>query len=347
MRTTLNRGCRKTVSRADATAARDNGPIPLRLSRMPFTFFAHQAPVLPVARRWPNATDGVALVIGSMAPDLAYLLNGSRFAIWAHAFPWLVTFCVPVTICLSWIVVRVLAPVVPAHLPQLGNFRLQDYRGLATHRFGIVSTPVCAFVGALSHVAFDSLTPRMGLGRPKRRLVRRRHHRGRLVRSAADGLPDAPVPRTRRRHRALHLDALVLRQTGLDDRPRRARTRPSHGVERSGAGVGGGGRTDRNAGLDRSGFGGVRHGPAADHRRRLRRHDRRCARHSRVAGRQRHLEHHEQRSKPTDGYGVHPSGASSNPSNTKPGVTTQLTSVHAPSGVADCQAPAGTTTCGR
>ena len=125
---------------------------------MPFTFFAHQAPVLPVARRWPNATDGVALVIGSMAPDLAYLLNGSRFAIWAHAFPWLVTFCVPVTICVSWIVVRVLAPVVPAHLPQLGNFRLQDYRGLATHRFGIVSTPVCAFVGALSHVALDSLT---------------------------------------------------------------------------------------------------------------------------------------------------------------------------------------------
>ena len=29
-----------------------------------------------------------------------------------------------------------LAPVVPAHLPQLGNFRLQEYRGLATHRFG-------------------------------------------------------------------------------------------------------------------------------------------------------------------------------------------------------------------
>ena len=44
---------------------------------MPFTFFAHQAPVLPVAWAWPNATDGVALVIGSMAPDLAYVLNGS------------------------------------------------------------------------------------------------------------------------------------------------------------------------------------------------------------------------------------------------------------------------------
>ncbi|HWM20209.1 MAG TPA: DUF4184 family protein [Ilumatobacteraceae bacterium] len=125
---------------------------------MPVTFFAHQVPVLPVARRWPGKTDGVALVIGSMAPDLAYVINGSRFEIWAHDLPWVITFCVPVTVCLSWIIVRVLAPVVPAHLPQLGNFRLQEYRGLATHRFGVVTTPVCAFVGALSHVMLDSFT---------------------------------------------------------------------------------------------------------------------------------------------------------------------------------------------
>jgi Domain of unknown function (DUF4184) len=128
------------------------------LSPMPVTFFAHQVPVLPVARRWPGVSDGVALVIGSMAPDLAYVLNGSRFAIWAHAFPGLVTFCVPVTVCLAWIVVRVLAPVVPTHLPQLGNFRLRDYRGLATHRFGWVRTPVSALVGALSHAGLDHFT---------------------------------------------------------------------------------------------------------------------------------------------------------------------------------------------
>ena len=137
---------------------RHRRPIPFRLSPVPVTFFAHQVPVLPVARRWPGKTDGVALVIGSMAPDLAYVINGSRFEIWAHDLPWVITFCVPVTVCLSWIIVRVLAPVVPAHLPQLGNFRLQEYRGLATHRFGVVTTPVCAFVGALSHVMLDSFT---------------------------------------------------------------------------------------------------------------------------------------------------------------------------------------------
>ena len=37
---------------------------------MPVTFLAHQAPVLPLKRRWPGL-DGVALVVGSTVPDLA------------------------------------------------------------------------------------------------------------------------------------------------------------------------------------------------------------------------------------------------------------------------------------
>jgi Domain of unknown function (DUF4184) len=44
---------------------------------MPFTFFAHQAPFLPMARRWPRLIDGTALIVGTMAPDLAYALNGT------------------------------------------------------------------------------------------------------------------------------------------------------------------------------------------------------------------------------------------------------------------------------
>lgn len=131
-------------------------------SVMPFTFFAHQVPVLPVARKWPQASDGVALVIGSMAPDFAYVLQGSRFAVWAHGFPGVVTFCVPATVVVSWLVVRVLAPVVPSHLPQLGDSRLRDYREVATHRFHVLGTPICAFLGALSHVALDHFTHEWG-----------------------------------------------------------------------------------------------------------------------------------------------------------------------------------------
>lgn len=129
---------------------------------MPVTFLAHQAPVLPFARRWPQRFDGVALVVGSMAPDFAYVLNGSRFAVWAHGWPGLFTFCVPATFIVSWVLVRVLAPIVPCHLPQAGSFRLRDYRGLATHRFGLVRTSISALVGAITHVALDHLTHEWG-----------------------------------------------------------------------------------------------------------------------------------------------------------------------------------------
>jgi hypothetical protein len=125
---------------------------------MPITFFAHQAPVLPIARRWPKAVDGVALVIGSIAPDMAYVLSRSRFAVWAHGFPGVITFCVPATFVASWIAVRVMAPVVPDHLPDLGRFHLRDYRGLATHQFHFVRFVVWAELGALSHVFLDEFT---------------------------------------------------------------------------------------------------------------------------------------------------------------------------------------------
>ncbi len=52
------------------------------------------------------------------------------------------------------------------------------------------------------------------------------------------------------------------------------------------------------------------------------------------------------RARPVRPAAPSPSGASSNPSYSNAGVTMQPTSVHAPSGRADCQAPAGTTTCG-
>ncbi len=118
--------------------------------------------MLPVARRWPNATDGVALVIGSMAPDFAYALNGSRFSLWAHSFPALALFCVPATLLASCVVVRLLAPVVADHLPDGGSFHFRDYRGLATHRFGLIRSSGWALIGAMSHVALDHFTHEWG-----------------------------------------------------------------------------------------------------------------------------------------------------------------------------------------
>ncbi len=129
---------------------------------MPFTFLAHQVPVLPLARRWPGRIDGVALVIGSMAPDLAFVLDGTRLGLDAHPFPAWLLFGVPVTLVVSWLVARVLAPVVPDHLPDLAPFHLHDFRGLAASRARPLAAVVGAVVGVLSHVLLDQFTHSWG-----------------------------------------------------------------------------------------------------------------------------------------------------------------------------------------
>src|SRR3954467_3332296 len=62
---------------------------------MPFTYLAHQAPALALKRRWPRSFDGVALALGTMAPDWAYALAGSRLAFDAHSALGVVLFCTP------------------------------------------------------------------------------------------------------------------------------------------------------------------------------------------------------------------------------------------------------------
>ena len=98
------------------------------------------------------------MMIGTMSPDFAYVLNGSRLNIWAHSFPSVVLFCVPVTLLVSWLVCNPIARVVPSHLPNLGRFNLHEYRGLAAHQFRWPVAAMSALAGALSHVFLDMFT---------------------------------------------------------------------------------------------------------------------------------------------------------------------------------------------
>lgn len=129
---------------------------------MPFTFLAHQAPVLPLALVWPRRFDALALCVGSMAPDFAYVAAGTRFAFATHSAWGLVWFCLPFTLIVSALVRRA-APTLIVHLPLPAALRLGAARLLAPapplHR-----TLVGAALGAATHIVLDAFTHRHGFG---------------------------------------------------------------------------------------------------------------------------------------------------------------------------------------
>lgn len=139
---------------------------------MPMTFPSHAAAVLPLKlwrRRW---FDGVALVIGSAAPDFPYSLSPYRNYN-AHTWSGLLLFCVPATIVLARLT-RAAAPAVVTHLPRwrvLDRFALPDYATLADRRYPLAVTAASAWLGALSHRLWDLVTHGASVARGTGRLT--------------------------------------------------------------------------------------------------------------------------------------------------------------------------------
>lgn len=129
---------------------------------VPLTFPSHPASVVALKVWRPRWFDGVALVVGSMAPDLAYVLDGSGLPVWpfSHQVLGLLGWCLPLTLVLAWLIRRA-APVVAAHLPPAGPFALRDYGalGAARHRWPV--TVWSALLGAASHLLLDQLELRV------------------------------------------------------------------------------------------------------------------------------------------------------------------------------------------
>ncbi|MBI2709306.1 MAG: DUF4184 family protein [Actinobacteria bacterium] len=130
---------------------------------MPFTFLAHQAPVIPLKLRWPSRFDGVALAVGTMAPDFAYPLDRTPLAVEAHALPGLFTFGLPVTLAVAFVVRRVAAPRLPRLLPPGPPLHLEDYEILGRHRHRWWVVAGSSVTGLLSHVFVDAFTHRRGI----------------------------------------------------------------------------------------------------------------------------------------------------------------------------------------
>jgi hypothetical protein len=123
---------------------------------------AHAAAAWPlhaIAKRLPLA----ALVIGTFAPDLEYLLRLRPAGKFGHSPVGLVVFCVPVTLLVFWgwraLVRPAIAPLLPVGLraalvaPEPG--RRTDVVPLAI---------VAALLGAASHVFWDGFTHGTGWG---------------------------------------------------------------------------------------------------------------------------------------------------------------------------------------
>ena len=132
---------------------------------MPFTLLSHQAAVLPIKLARPHRVSGTALVVGSMAPDFEYFLRGYPQGSFGHTLVGQFVFCLPLTLAVYWLVTRVIAAPLAAHLPDLGDYRLRDYALLesqprAPRYWWVVAAS--ALLGSFSHILWDSFTHEHG-----------------------------------------------------------------------------------------------------------------------------------------------------------------------------------------
>lgn len=136
---------------------------------MPSTFPTHPVAVLPLKLWRPRWFDGVALALGSMAPDAAYVLDGSGLPVWpfSHEPLGLIGWCLPLTVLGTWMLRRA-TPTIAVHLPNGGSFALRDYGaiGAARHRWWI--TAISALIGAAKGHAAVSFLDGRRRGRPTR-----------------------------------------------------------------------------------------------------------------------------------------------------------------------------------
>jgi hypothetical protein len=124
---------------------------------MPLTLPTHPIAVVPLKVWRPGWFDGVALVIGAVAPDVAYAADGYGVTIHSHAWHAPLWWALPVTLVAARLV-RWAAPTIAVHLPAGGPFALRDYAVLATVRHRWHVTAISALLGAISHIGWDAFT---------------------------------------------------------------------------------------------------------------------------------------------------------------------------------------------
>jgi hypothetical protein len=128
---------------------------------MPWLVPSHQALVLPLKRWRPAWFSGLALVLGSLAPDLVFILrldeNGSRVS---HTLAGQLFLTVPMVFALHALVTALVLPWLLPHLPGEGPLHLHALaRSRPARDAGaVLRVAFSGLVGGLTHVFLDGFT---------------------------------------------------------------------------------------------------------------------------------------------------------------------------------------------
>jgi hypothetical protein len=137
---------------------RNTGPSQKEAS-LPWIVPSHQAPALALKHWKPRLFSGFGLVLGSLAPDLEFILRLDGQCFVSHTLLGQLTFTVPMVLVLyvlsaelvvPWIA-RYLSSGPPLHVEALSSLRRPRGRGWLTVAFS-------GFVGGLTHLFLDGFT---------------------------------------------------------------------------------------------------------------------------------------------------------------------------------------------
>jgi hypothetical protein len=127
---------------------------------MPATLLSHQALVLPLKMRWPRAFSGLALCIGSMAPDLEFIGRMDHDWLFSHTLSAQLWFSMPLTALLVWLLTRLVFPSLLPYLRDHPEWRLHDLSALTSPETAADWARVAwsGWLGGISHVLLDGIT---------------------------------------------------------------------------------------------------------------------------------------------------------------------------------------------
>jgi hypothetical protein len=127
---------------------------------MPWIAPAHQAPALALKAWKPKVFSGLGLALGTVAPDLAFILRLETDSIASHTFLGQIYVTVPCVLVLHAVVTRLVLPWLLPRLPTGDPLYLEELSALRPARSALDwgRVALSGFVGGLTHVLLDGIT---------------------------------------------------------------------------------------------------------------------------------------------------------------------------------------------